>query len=924
MSSVVRISFFGVGVKKCSWKMTADASKTTPGGDAAGKPARENVMVFVRNLPYDADDAALEETFSNEFGPVKEAWVVREKGSSTHRGFGYVKFAIGMDARDAVERSGKIELGGRKLAVVFAKKKEPTVGGVEGTTRDAAAADDDADGPADEAKRRAEKEDAEEKKRERERKADIAKRERVKKSTGGGVMASGASTRTVVVGGLKLGGEIEGVDKEAALELAREVGEVESVTDPCPDDLMKLAKIREDGCARGALLVAYKDEATALEAVRALHRKCPKGKKKKGKKANAGADADEPKETIWARMLAGEGSKPKQWRVILRNLSFKATEESIREALGAAGFIWDVNVPKDFHHKPKGFAFVTYTCKADADKAVSECNGVSIEGRQVAVDIAVSKTKYQQGGGADATAATEEEEKPSADGSDSESDSDSDSGSGSSSSAAAASSSSESEDEEAQEKSMMSRLLGKVMADAEPSTTGKERASRPIEKKKREVATPASDGAEPSWQGKKGVNAENEDEQENATVFVRNLPLEATWQQLKEKMLKYGKVKSCRVVKDKVTGKHKGTAFVDFVKQDAAEAAVEASGKESAGIYVAGKPIVVALALSKVEAADMMARQGSKYRNANKHRDNRNLYLSQEGDIHEASAAADGVSKSDIEKRRRSNEERQLKLKNPNYFISRTRLSVRNIPPEVDSKALKKMFLEAVQNRATQAVPKILHAKLLYDNTKSDENGKPRSKGMGFVEFTEHEHALTALRALNNNPDAFSRARRPIVEFSIEDARAVRKLELKAKQRDERFKKRDGEDKPRGAEQAAKRVAAKAEKKPPRAESSEPNSKGKGKRGSEDVPSRGERNESKQPATKKAPKSRDAASKLQQRAADAQRRDKKDEDRKRRREDTEAAAPKKKTGADKRDRTDDLIDTYFSANKADNGLKSWL
>ena len=84
--------------------------------------------------------------------------------------------------------------------------------------------DDDADGPADEAKRRAEKEDAEEKKRERERKADIAKRERVKKSTGGGVMASGASTRTVVVGGLKLGGEIEGVDKEAALELAREVG----------------------------------------------------------------------------------------------------------------------------------------------------------------------------------------------------------------------------------------------------------------------------------------------------------------------------------------------------------------------------------------------------------------------------------------------------------------------------------------------------------------------------------------------------------------------------------------------------------------------------------------------------------------------------------------------------------------------------
>ena len=82
---------------------------------------------------------------------------------------------------------------------------------------------------------------------------------------------------------------------------------------------------------------------------------------------------------------------------------------------------------------------------------------------------------------------------------------------------------------------------------------------------------------------------------------------------------------------------------------------------------------------------------------------------------------------------------------------------------------------------------------------------------MGFIEFTEHEHALTALRALNNNPNAFSRARRPIVEFSIEDARAVRKLELKAKQREGQQKRAASkdEDKPRGAEQAAKRVAKK-------------------------------------------------------------------------------------------------------------------
>jgi nucleolar protein 4 len=48
-----------------------------------------------------------------------------------------------------------------------------------------------------------------------------------------------------------------------------------------------------------------------------------------------------------------------------------------------------------------------------------------------------------------------------------------------------------------------------------------------------------------------------------------------------------------------------------------------------------------------------------------------------------------------------------------------------------------------------------MHAKLLYDATRPDADGKPRSRGLGFVEFEEHEHALTALRALNNHPDAF-------------------------------------------------------------------------------------------------------------------------------------------------------------------------
>ena len=50
--------------------------------------------------------------------------------------------------------------------------------------------------------------------------------------------------------------------------------------------------------------------------------------------------------------------------------------------------------------------------------------------------------------------------------------------------------------------------------------------------------------------------------------------------------------------------------------------------------------------------------------------------------------------------------------------------------------------------------------------------------GYGFVEFTNHNNALAALRANNNNPDIFGADRRPIVEFSLENS-----LVVKVKQR---------------------------------------------------------------------------------------------------------------------------------------------
>ncbi len=43
----------------------------------------------------------------------------------------------------------------------------------------------------------------------------------------------------------------------------------------------------------------------------------------------------------------------------------------------------------------------------------------------------------------------------------------------------------------------------------------------------------------------------------------------------------------------------------------------------------------------------------------------------------------------------------------------------------------------------------------MRDMGRVNSQGVGKSRGYGFVNFREHEHALQALRAANNNPDIF-------------------------------------------------------------------------------------------------------------------------------------------------------------------------
>ena len=82
--------------------------------------------------------------------------------------------------------------------------------------------------------------------------------------------------------------------------------------------------------------------------------------------------------------------------IYVGNLSFGATEESVRnlfEAHGAVG-----RVSRDTG-QPRGFGFVEMSNDGEGEKAIAALNGMSFDGRALSVNEARPKTERSSGGG---------------------------------------------------------------------------------------------------------------------------------------------------------------------------------------------------------------------------------------------------------------------------------------------------------------------------------------------------------------------------------------------------------------------------------------------------------------------------------------------------------------------------------------------
>jgi nucleolar protein 4 len=151
-----------------------------------------------------------------------------------------------------------------------------------------------------------------------------------------------------------------------------------------------------------------------------------------------------------------------------------------------------------------------------------------------------------------------------------------------------------------------------------------------------------------------------------------------------------------------------------------------------------------------------------------------------------SSPAAETLSSTEVQKRADSYDARRTLLKsNPSLYVSKTRLSIRQIPTFVTERMLKRLATHAIQafeeevvagsrkglseeelapdepapdedkiRAKRKPIPRVRQAKIVRQADRVDPlTGKGRSKGYGFLELREHADALRVLRWANNNPE---------------------------------------------------------------------------------------------------------------------------------------------------------------------------
>ncbi|GJE98227.1 RNA-binding domain-containing protein [Phanerochaete sordida] len=791
--------------------------------EAEGQDGEQKVhgaTLFVSNLPYSATTTDLKTLFS-DIGPVRTAFVVLEQGTGTSKGVGYVTFAIREDAQLAFDKVNEPEgliLDGRKLRAQWAENKPH---------RDERQA---GESPV-------------------KKESKPAKVPRAKEPSG---PRDPNAIRTIVITGLP-----QGIDSKVLWKKVRKYTGAEKVEYP--------AKIDDEEDASTAH-VLFSTPAAAQEAVSKLHAHVFKGAllsvtlKKRLEGLAKAPKKVATKDPSSSKAPAKVPAPSRASRLIVRNLPFDITEPDLRAVFLPYGPIYSIHIPladaapKDEESgepsrpRSKGYAFVWYLSKKDAEKALEGANGSKVyagmadglvRDKQKKKKLRREEAKIKQ---------KEKERKAKQKGKDAEGDEEPED---------------EEESEEEEEKHGAERVIAvdwalskdkweEVKAKLEEENA-EEAADESDDEQNKDEESGGSDeeeedshiglhedsgdesGSQPSEDDSDdSMSVDEEDEKPGrpqlpppevgTTIFVRNVPFEATEDELRTVFRAFGPLRYAKVAIDHETGRSRGTGFVCFWNKEHADKAIEQSEilrKETMGpetqaaqpkknpfklpslltpdpsasiaqnLVLHGRTMDVIRAVTREEAGKLKE-AGERQREK---ADKRNLYLLREGIIMPNSPAAEGVPSAEIEKRTTSfNARRALLRSNPSLYVSRTRLSIRQLPLFVTERMLKRLGFHAVrafeaevkagkrsaltEDELTEPAPDaedaeappakdkgkgkaadkkgrstgVKQAKIVRQQGRVDPvTGKGRSRGYGFLEMSKHADALRVLRWANNN-----------------------------------------------------------------------------------------------------------------------------------------------------------------------------
>lgn len=741
------------------------------------KPRSEtsNTTLFIRNVPFDCENTEFEAFFS-EFGPLKGCFVVKDPAQEGRcRGIGFVHFAMPEDAEKTIKTltEGTSKFRGRALQADWAHKKnlELSASGLTATIKPA-------------------------------------------------VKPVDAAPKNVLV-------EAEKMQECTKLVLHFEQ---DMLADPkllkaLIQRLRRFAPIKESVCPymedNTKVMLEYAMPKANYMVYRKLFTKINtcllSSSQVEGESAeNTTAAAAKKNQKLFVnRSCILKGLEPilpeaiKSFRLIIRNLPFNITRPTqLTEYFMPYGEILEMNIPtiknESQRHgdndalRGRGFAFVQYSKRTEAEKAMEALNGSIIKTRAIAVDWALAKSVYDK-------LESKEVENEKAE-----------------------------ETEEAQE-AQETEDVETPESDAEFDENKSDIEEQiDIEHMENLGNFEENDEEEEEKQG--------EDVSGSSTIFIRNLSFETEEDDLEEyfaSKIPGSSIEYCKIVRNPDTGASRGTGFIKFKNSRSAQEAVEISAKapamssdgqladlaekrtrkgfqsivndpdalmpdQAAGFILNGRLLNVTLAVDRKEASELGRRRALDKISSILNEEGRDKILDQIfaipigkaaavtanqiprlkrnlALINESAPAADDseLSASEIKARESVIQNRaRSSAKNPNLMLSTTRLAVHHLPPRVNESQLKDVIYAGVKEARAYAMkpgnPMNLSKKMLallpqFENVSKihsgmhqikiilhkskkstgesvDEKTTAKSRGYGFVEWRHPLMALLCVR----------------------------------------------------------------------------------------------------------------------------------------------------------------------------------